>query len=250
MRVLIVSDIHANLAALEAVIEDADGRYDTVWCLGDTVGYGPEPDACVARVRSMAALTVIGNNDLAALGRIDLEDFSAEVRQAVQWTRDHLSAESLAWLSELPSEPAQREQYTLTHASPRDPVWEYVRNPEVATENFAHFGTAFCLVGHTHVPALHVLVDGETRARPIQPTFGRPTQLKPEWRGLLNPGSVGQSRDADGWATYALLDTEAALWEPRRVDYDAEGTQKRMRDAGLPERLINRAMGEGRPGGA
>ncbi|MCU0508715.1 MAG: metallophosphatase family protein [Anaerolineae bacterium] len=240
MRVLIVSDIHANLAALEAVIEDAAGRYDGVWCLGDTVGYGPEPDACVARVRAMAALTVIGNHDWAALGRMDVEDFNPEARRAVVWTRDHLSAESLAWLSELPSEPTQHERYTLTHASPRDPVWEYVLYPGVATENFGHFTTAFCLVGHTHVPALHILVDGETKARPMQPTFGQPMQLKPGWRGILNPGSVGQPRDNDRRAAYALLDTEAAIWEPRRVDYNVEVTQKRMRDAGLPERLINR----------
>jgi predicted phosphodiesterase len=240
MRVLILSDIHANLTALEAVIEDAAGRYDAIWCLGDTVGYGPEPDACVTRIRSLAEATVIGNHDWAALGRMDVEDFNPEARRAVVWTREHLSPESLEWLSTLPSQPLPRGNFTLTHASPRDPIWEYVLYPSVASENFTHFSTAFCLVGHTHVPALHIIVDGEIKARPLQPTFGEPMQLKPGWRGILNPGSVGQPRDNDRRAAYALLDTEAGVWEPRRAHYDVETTQKRMRDAGLPERLINR----------
>ena len=107
MRVLVLSDIHANMTALEAVLEDAAGRYDTVWCLGDTVGYGPEPDACVARVGSLAATTVIGNNDWAALGQIDVEDFNPEARRAVHWTREHLSRVSIEWLESLPTAPVR-----------------------------------------------------------------------------------------------------------------------------------------------
>jgi predicted phosphodiesterase len=240
MRVLILSDIHANLTALEAVVEDAAGRYEAVWCLGDTVGYGPEPDACVARVRSLAAETVIGNHDWAALGLMDVEDFNPEARRAVMWTREHLSQESLDWLKGLPSKPVEREGYTLTHASPRDPIWEYVLYPGVASENFSHFATPFCLVGHTHVPALHVVAGSESKARPMQPTSNQPMSLREGWRAILNPGSVGQPRDNDRRAAYALLDTDEAVWEPRRVDYNVEVTQKRMRDAGLPERLINR----------
>ena len=197
MRVLILSDIHANLTALEAVLEDAAGRYDAVWCLGDTVGYGPEPDACVAWVKSAAAATVIGNHDWAALGRMDVEDFNPEARRAVIWTREHLSADSLEWLGGLSSQPVERDNFTLTHASPRDPIWEYVLYPSVASDNFADFNTPFCLVGHTHVPALHIVVDGETKARPLQPTFNQPMALKQGWRGILNPGSVGQPRDND-----------------------------------------------------
>lgn len=240
MRVLVLSDIHANLTALEAVLEDAQGDYDAVWCLGDTVGYGPEPDECVERVRDLGATTVIGNHDWAALGRMDVEDFNPEARRAVMWTREQLSEGGLAWLAALPSQPIEVEKFTLTHASPRDPIWEYVLYPSVASANFEHFTTPFCLVGHTHVPALHVMVQSESKLRLLAPTFGTGMPLKEDWRVILNPGSVGQPRDNDRRAAYALLDTDAVVWEPRRVDYLIEVTQNRMRQAGLPERLINR----------
>jgi predicted phosphodiesterase len=240
MRVLVLSDIHANRTALEAVLEDARGAYDAVWCLGDTVGYGPEPDECVQRIRNLGATTVIGNHDWATLGRMDVEDFNPEARRAVIWTREHLSEDSHAWLAALPSQPIEVESFTLTHASPRDPIWEYVLYASVASANFEHFTTPFCLVGHTHVPALHVMVQGETKVRLLQPTFGTGMTFKENWRLILNPGSVGQPRDNDRRAAYALLDTESAVWEPRRVDYMIEVTQNRMRQAGLPERLINR----------
>lgn len=240
MRVLVMSDIHANLTALEAVIDDAHGAYDAVWCLGDTVGYGPEPDECVQRVRSLGAITVVGNHDWAALGRMDVEDFNPEARRAVMWTREHLSDASIAWLAALPSQPITIGGFTLTHASPRDPIWEYVLYPSIASANFEYFDTRFCLVGHTHVPALHVMVQGENKLRLLAPTFGAEMVLKENWRVILNPGSVGQPRDNDRRAAYALLDTNSAVWEPRRVDYLIEVTQNRMRQAGLPERLINR----------
>ncbi len=210
MRVLILSDIHANLTALEAVLEDAKGSYDVVWCLGDTVGYGPHPDDCVQRVRDLEAVAVIGNHDWAALGRMDVEDFNPEARRAVLWTAEHLSEESIAWLSALPSEPIEVEGYTLTHGSPRDPIWEYIMYPSIALENFRHFATRHCLVGHTHVPALHVLVDGEKKSTLDAPEFGASMPLKPKTRAILNPGSVGQPRDNDRRSAYALLDTEKA----------------------------------------
>ncbi len=157
MQVLVISDVHANLAALEAVLEDAaQFEYQAVWCLGDTVGYGPEPDGCVARIRELGAVTVVGNHDWAALGRMDVDDFNPEARQAVLWTRGHLSAESLAWLSLLTSEPLVQGEFTLTHGSPRDPVWEYILHPATARANLEYFSTPFCLVGHTHVPALYL----------------------------------------------------------------------------------------------
>ena len=140
------------------------------------------------------------------------------------------AAESTDWIGE----------FTLTHASPRDPIWEYILYPSVALANFEHFATPFCLVGHTHVPALHVMVQGENKLRLLAPTFGTGMSLKANWRVILNPGSVGQPRDNDRRAAYALLDTDSGVWEPRRVDYMIEVTQNRMRQAGLPERLINR----------
>ncbi len=240
MRVLVLSDIHANLVALEAVLNDAHGAYDAIWCLGDTVGYGPEPDECVKRVRSLGAITVIGNHDWAALGRMDVEDFNPEARRAVMWTRDHLSDASIAWLTALPTEPIAIGNFTLTHASPRDPIWEYVLYPSTAAANLEYFTTSFCLVGHTHVPVLHVLAQGENKVRLVAPTFGTGMVLKDNWRAILNPGSVGQPRDNDRRAAYALLDTDSGVWETRRVDYMIEVTQNRMRQAGLPERLINR----------
>ncbi len=240
MRVLVLSDIHANLAALEAVLRDAQGEYDVIWCLGDTVGYGPEPGECVGRMRALAALTVVGNHDWAVLERADVNDFNPEARRAVVWTRRNLSAESIAWLKELSTEPIVNGDYTLTHGSPRDPVWEYILQPAVAMSNFAHFRSRFCLVGHTHVPALHILADGESRARVLTPQVGQPIDLRDGWRIILNPGSVGQPRDNDPRAAYALLDTAAAVWTARRAAYPIEVTQAHMRAADLPERLINR----------
>lgn len=240
MRVLVLSDIHANLAALEAVLRDAAGEYDAVWCLGDIVGYGPEPDECVAQIRLLDAVTVVGNHDWAVLERMNVDDFNLEAQRAVLWTRRNLSAESIAWLSDLPHSPLVIGDYTLTHGSPRDPVWEYVFQPSIALGNFAHFSSPFCLVGHTHVPALHVLPAGETRVQTLVPVAGQPVALSDGWRAILNPGSVGQPRDNDPRAAYALLDTEAAQWTVRRVAYPFEVTQAHMRTAGLPDRLIKR----------
>ncbi len=240
MRALIVSDIHANLPALEAVLDDARGGYDAVWCLGDTVGYGPWPDECIKRVREISAVTVIGNHDWAALGRMDVEDFNPEARRAVLWTAEHLSPESTEWMAGLPSVPVTQNGYTLTHASPRDPIWEYVIYPSVALANFENFETRCCLVGHTHVPALHLLAAGEKKTSVLAPTFGRGMPLDDNTRAILNPGSVGQPRDNDRRAAYAILDTQNGIWEPRRVEYNIEQTQRGMRQVGLPERLINR----------
>lgn len=241
MRVLVLSDIHANLAALDAVLADAkEFDYETVWCLGDTVGYGPEPDECITRIRLLGAVTVAGNHDWAALGRMEVDDFNPEARRAVLWTRDNIGAENLAWLSSLPSQPLVQGEFTLTHGSPRDPVWEYVLYPSTATANLAFFPTPFCLVGHTHVPALYVAQSEDQKASLLRPTFGKPMPLRAGTRAILNPGSVGQPRDNDRRTAYAILDTDALTWLPRRVAYPIEITQAHMRAAGLPERLINR----------
>jgi diadenosine tetraphosphatase ApaH/serine/threonine PP2A family protein phosphatase len=241
MRVLVLSDIHANLPALEAVLEDArQFEYEAVWCLGDIVGYGPEPDQCVNQVRLLGVTAVMGNHDWAALGGMEIEDFNPEARQAVIWTRRHLSTENAAWLRDLPSQPLVNSEFTLTHGSPRDPVWEYILHSSVARVNFDHFTTRFCLVGHTHVPVLYAWQGGDTRVRAYSVPVGKAVRLDDGWRMILNPGSVGQPRDNDPRAAYAILDTAELIWLQRRVPYAIEVTQARMRAVGLPERLINR----------
>ena len=245
MRVLVVSDIHGNLAALQSVLEDAGQfDYEAVWCLGDIVGYGPEPNECVTQIRLLKAVCVVGNHDWAAVDRMDIEDFNSEARRAVLWTRSQLSHENLAWLSDLPSTPLVKGNFTLTHGSPRDPVWEYILYPATARANFEHFKTPYCLVGHTHVPALHLWQEGDSTVRAISPVPGQALEIGPAGehrpRIILNPGSVGQPRDNDPRAAYAILDTGEAVWLPRRTVYPVEITQAHMRAAGLPERLINR----------
>ena len=160
MRVLILSDIHANLVALESVLAATDGEYDTVWCLGDIVGYGPKPNECVELVNEISTLSVMGNHDWAALGRpgIDVEYFNPHARQAVYWTREELSDASRAYLDKLADEPVSAPEapdVLVTHGSPRVPVMEYIQTPTVAMENFAFFTEAICLVGHTHKPTIY-----------------------------------------------------------------------------------------------
>ena len=239
MRVLVISDIHANLSALDTVLADA-GLTDAVWCLGDLVGYGPDPNECVARVRSLANLTcLVGNHDKAALGEIDAADFNLEAQLAVNWTRAALSPESADYLRSLP-ESAVYDRYTLVHGSPRKPVWEYVMDRHVACANFLYFDTPFCLVGHTHTPALFMEQDDDCEE--YRPLYNGPVRLGPE-RLILNPGSVGQPRDRNPEAAYALLDPEPDQWEFRRVAYDIPSVQGRMQAAGLPDRLIQRLAG-------
>lgn len=241
MRILVLSDIHANLAALEAVLADAQPlNWEAVWCLGDTVGYGPEPNECIARLRQLKPRAVVGNHDWAVIGLMDAEDFNHEARHSVLWTRDRLSAESLAWLRDLPKDPIVEGNFTLTHGSPHDPVWEYILYPSTAYANLEYFTTPFCLVGHTHVPAVFTLEEGERKMTLTRPRPGQAISLDGSRRAILNPGSVGQPRDSDARASYALLDTGRAVWQLRRVAYPIEVTQARMRAVGLPERLINR----------
>lgn len=240
MRVLIISDVHANLAALEAVLADAAGEYDAVWCLGDSVGYGPEPEECVTRIRELGATAVVGNHDWAALSRMDVDDFNPEAKRAVLWTREQLSAENMAWLGSLPSQPLVQGAFTLTHGSPRDPVWEYILYPSIATANFDNYSTPFCLVGHTHIPMLYVRSESDHKVRALVPVFGKRIALGEGWRIILNPGSVGQPRDSNKDAAYGILHVEEAVFEHRRVPYPIHVTQEKMRKLDMPERLITR----------
>lgn len=237
MRILVISDIHANLAAFQAVLADAEGAYDRVWFLGDLVGYGPEPNECAALLRELDPVALRGNHDLAALGELDMDEFNADAQRMIHWTQEALSEETREYLSQLP-EMLVTESFTLAHASPREPVWEYILDENVAAANFAHFETPYCLVGHSHT-ALYFLEAKEGKAEGYLPVNGNPYKLD-EIRAILNPGSVGQPRDSDPRAAYALLDMEEMIWEFRRVAYPIEVTQQKMTAAGLPARLISR----------
>lgn len=237
MRVLVFSDVHANLTALERALADAD-EYDAVWCLGDLVGYGPDPNECIERIRHLPNLTcILGNHDAAVLGLIEIEAFNHEARRAIQWTKRELSEANLSFLRKLP-ERVVIGDVTLVHGSPRQPVWEYLLDSQTARYNFDFFDTSFCFVGHTHLPILFHLNEVEP-----YPTGGylppnQAIQLTP--REIVNPGSVGQPRDRDPRAAYAIYDTETHIFEHRRVDYDIPAVQNRMRLIGLSLRHIER----------
>ena len=235
MRVLILSDIHANADALSSVLNSA-GAVDAVWCLGDLVGYGPDPNECIATLKEIPNLVCLqGNHDAAATGHLDLEGFNADARSSIEWLRGCLTEESLNFLNTL--EPLMEvEGITLAHASPRQPVLEYLLDSYSAAENFYYFGTDLCFVGHTHVPMLYLKNNDELSMQAPEAN----TKIQLVRRCIANPGSVGQPRDRDPRAAYAIFDTEASTWDFRRVAYDVAAVQGRMQAAGLPERHVAR----------
>ncbi len=237
MRAAVVSDIHGNLHALEAVLADiAAAGVDEVWSLGDVVGYGPRPNECCALVRERAALALCGNHDLAAVGRLDVAEFSGDAAAAARWTASVLESGHRDWLAAL--EPAgERAGVELYHGSPRDPVWEYVLSEDVALLCLLETEAPLVLVGHSHV-ALAVSWDGATLAGGAA-AAGTELDLTAA-RLLVNPGSVGQPRDGDPRAAWLLLDTAAARATFRRVPYDITRTQAEIRELGLPDVLAAR----------
>lgn len=233
MQILVISDIHANLTALEAVLIGA-GQVDAVWCLGDVVGYGPDPNECVARLRGLPNLVcLLGNHDAAALGQIDMEAFNTEARVSVQWMVRELNDASLSFLNSL-EEKQVIGGVTLVHGSPRNPVWEYILDPRIAKRNFNYFDTPFCFVGHTHLPFIYQFEEEVDRLNLIAPIEDEVMDLKP--RAVINPGSVGQPRDHDPRASYAIFNPDENTWEYRRASYDISSVQQRIFDAGLPSR--------------
>ena len=238
MRILIISDIHANLAAFEAVLDEADENWDKIWCLGDIIGYGPDPNECVARLREHEHLSLSGNHDWAVLEKLDISSFNQDARTAIQWARDTITDETRDYLKTLPPMLQPDETFTLAHGSPRQPVWEYILDEGTAAVNFSYFDTPYCLVGHTHSPVIFEQIDA-IRVMPYAPIYDQPLQLE-EARLIINTGSVGQPRDSDPRAAYAFLDTETLTWTFHRVAYDIKWTQQRMRNHKLPNRLIQR----------
>jgi diadenosine tetraphosphatase ApaH/serine/threonine PP2A family protein phosphatase len=237
MRVAVVSDIHSNLQALEAVLAaiDADAP-DQLWCLGDLVGYGARPNECCAAIAERADVCLAGNHDLAVRGTIDLAEFGGEAGIAASWTRTVLEPEAQALLERL--EPQGRANgVALYHGSARDPIWEYVLSDEAALATLELAESPLVLVGHSHVALRVVQSDDELEGGLA--AAGTEVELGGV-HALLNPGSVGQPRDGDPRAAYLLLDLEAQQASFRRVDYDVERTQREIRDAGLPELLAAR----------
>jgi predicted phosphodiesterase len=241
MRVAVISDVHANYHALEAVLRDVDGDdVDAVWCLGDTVGYGPRPNECCDEVRSRSDHCLVGNHDLVALGELDLGDFNDEAAAAARWTAEVLVPEARDFLQQL--EPSGHVQgVDLFHASARDPVWEYVLTEEAARATLELSTATIVLVGHSHVALAIAQESGEV----VGGLAPGGTEVALEGRWLLNPGSVGQPRDGDPRAAWLLLDLSRRFAAFRRVAYSVERTQSEMRDRGLPELLASRlARGE------
>ncbi len=241
MRLLIISDIHANLTAFETVLEDAGNDWDQIWCLGDVIGYGPDPNACVELLQQYNHVSLSGNHDWAVLDKLDITTFNNEARRAITWTQAQLENDPYEYLEGLPPMAVAPPHFTLAHASPRHPVWEYILEPIVAEINFEYFNTPFCLVGHTHTPVIYEKNGKEVATH--TPIYDEPLSLEEHFNGnrlIINPGSVGQPRDSDPRAAYAMLDLENLTWEYRRVPYDIGATQKRMREHQLPERLVMR----------
>lgn len=243
MRALVLSDVHGNLAALEAVLEAEGDRYDELWCLGDVVGYGARPNECIDRIRDLATICLAGNHDLAVLGKVDVDRFGGDAARAARWTRETLGAEQEAWLDTL--EPtAAVGTIALAHASPRDPVWEYVIDGPGAAIALAHVPEArLVLVGHTHVP-MSAREFGDRVTGGHAPA-GREEAIAEDVRLLANPGSVGQPRDGDSRASYLVLDIDdeqPVRIEFRRAEYDAAAVAREIGEAGLPQQFGDRLL--------
>ena len=239
MRYAIIADIHANLTAFTAVLEDIKrrGEMEEVWCLGDVVGYGPDPHQCLELLRQYHHVCVAGNHDLAAIGKLSLSEFNPDAAVACRWTAQQLDPGDVDYLEGLP-QVIEKDDFTLVHGSPREPIWEYLLSISSARENFAHFRSPFCLVGHSHVPSIFKYTEtGGCSFSPFRVNVGL---VLGRSRLIINPGGVGQPRDSDPRASYAVYDSEAKMVRLYRVPYDIGITQARMVEHNLPMRLVSR----------
>jgi diadenosine tetraphosphatase ApaH/serine/threonine PP2A family protein phosphatase len=238
MRYAIIADIHANLTAFEAVLDDMErrGGVDELWCLGDIVGYGPDPHECIERLRQYNHVCVAGNHDWAAIGKVSTADFNPDAALACQWTAGQLNKKDVKYLEKLPL-AIYKDIFKLVHGSPREPIWEYVISASIARENFNFFRSPYCLVGHSHVPLVFREEDGSCTSSRLVDNIGLAVG---ESRLILNPGGVGQPRDGDPRASYAIYDSETRIVKLHRIPYDVAATQDRMMEKGLPVRLAVR----------
>jgi len=241
VRVAAISDVHANLPALEAVLTSArSAEVEETWCLGDVVGYGVEPDACADLVREHCDVCLVGNHDLAVLGALPVADFSEAAAAAVHWTREAVSDRTLEFLREL-APTGERAEVGLFHASPRDPVWEYVLSGEQADDGMDSHPERIGLIGHSHIALFFTRPQTDEAGEPRGAQAGDGTLLdlsRGEW--LVNPGSVGQPRDGDPRAAWLELDTEAQTARFHRVEYEIDRAAGPIAEAGLPRRLADR----------
>jgi predicted phosphodiesterase len=239
MRYALLADIHANMEAFTAVLADIErrGGVDEFWCLGDIVGYGPDPSDCIQLLRQQPHVCVSGNHDLAAIGRVDALRFNPDAAFAIRWTQQQLNREDIEYLESLPR-VISRGDFTMVHGSPREPIWEYLVSSGSAGESFSHFKTKFCLVGHSHRPLMfRQNKDGGCSFIPLSISIG---QVLRGNRAIFNPGGIGQPRDGDLRASYAIYDNESSVVRLYRVAYDINTTQQKMTEANLPVKLIVR----------
>ena len=243
MRYAIIADIHSNLAALTAVLSDIEqrGGVDEIWCLGDVVGYGPDPHQCIELLRRYNHVCVAGNHDRAAIGKLDTSYFNPLAAAACHWTARQLSPEDIQYLESLPL-TIEKDDFILVHGSPVEPILEYVISTSIAAKNFAFFQSPYCLVGHSHVPAVFKEEDGSCLSIPFSPGIGMVLGAS---RLIINPGGVGQPRDGDARASYAIYNSEGRVIRLYRIPYDIGATQDKMMQAGLPIHLVTR-LKEGR----
>ena len=244
MRYAIIADIHSNLAAFQAVVDDIQSqeRIEKIWCLGDIVGYGPDPHECIELLRSTDHICVAGNHDRAVVGKLDITSFNPHAAEAVHWTEGKLSIGDITYLKNLP-DSIQEDDFTIVHGSPREPIMEYILSMSVARQNFDCFKTRYCLIGHTHVPQAYSLdKEDNCTATRFLPTV---KLITGETRLIVNPGAVGQPRDRNPEASYAVYDNRTKIIQLRRVSYDIRQTQDKIMKSGLPPRLATRLeMGE------
>jgi predicted phosphodiesterase len=237
MRILVLSDIHANLTSLEVILSAAS-PFDAVWCLGDLVGYGSDINEVVEKIQSLPELICLtGNHDAAVSGNKNINKFNDEAKQAILLTQKIITPENLSFLKSLP-ERVETPLVTLVHGSPRNPVWEYVIDPFTAMLNFSYFETEFSMVGHTHLPVVFTLDQNGEEAHRKYLKSGEKIHLI--GKAILNPGSAGQPRDRDPRASYGVFDSEEKTWQLHRVEYDIPDVQKRIIAAGFPERHATR----------
>lgn len=244
MRILILSDLHSNGTALDAVLDAAKDHWDSSVCLGDVVGYGPDPNYVTAKLRELGTKTIRGNHDKAVTGLMATEDFNPVAKAAVDWTRTELKAEHMAWLSALPKGPLETDGIVLVHGALLDED-EYVFTPDQALDGLLDSTALVTFFGHTHHQGGFSYKNEDLEILQIRPRAAESfaaLRVEPARRYLLNPGSIGQPRDGDPRAAFAIADLEHNVVQFWRVPYDIQVVQKRMRAAHLPDPLIQRLM--------